>query len=509
MSDQKPLVNYTGVPQPIQTGDTLGIPIGGTGSTTLYQEAEFPGLDWPRGYSLTKQGVLIAPGASGWNQSMVMSPDVFFDPILGLYRMVFVGYTQVAGNPSVASLGYATASSPAGPWTLFGSNPFFSASGAGLETVGITGPRVWFENGTYYLFYIGLTATGFEQGTKTILMATSTDFVTWTRRGIMIATAPAVDWRSQAVWRTNIVKRGSLYYLFFNATNSAGQENIGYATSSVLTGPWTVDDVNSPILSVGAGAAWDNNHVADPYVYRIGSTWFMGYMGYNGTTGNLQSGFATTSDANFPLGWTKFASNPILVNGGAGSIDFKSAGQSSLWPTPRCLYNYYTTDNGSGLIEIAVATDNTLTGQATVGVTIAQLQSTESKNSGVFAHESWASGAIIRDDFGAWSSGAATRFTTPNGIGRVRITGHSSWAANATGGRWINLYKNNSFFNGIQQPADAVDVCRYTFVSNWMQVTPGDYFEIEFGQTSGGALNLTGSTTNGADAASIQLEWGQ
>jgi hypothetical protein len=140
-------------------------------------------------------------------------------------------------------------------------------------------------------------------------------------------------------------------------------------------------------------------------------------------------------------------------------------------------------------------------------VTIAQKQSTSAIANNTFVMNSWGSSDVIRDDVGAWSSGSPTRLTVPSGYGHIRITGRYAWAANATGGRWLNTYKNGSFLHGIMGPATASDTNRATYISNWMAVTTGDYFEVNFGQTSGGNLNLGGSATPGGDAASLQIEW--
>jgi hypothetical protein len=66
---------------------------------------------------------------------------------------------------------------------------------------------------------------------------------------------------------------------------------------------------------------------------------------------------------------------------------------------------------------------------------------------------------------------------------------------------------NGVFLHGIMLPATSADENRGAYISNWMTVTAGDYFEVNFGQTSGGNLNLAGSTGAGGDAASIQVEW--
>jgi hypothetical protein len=175
------------------------------------------------GYTLTKQGRILSRGTTGaWNEALVESPNVFWDPKAGHYKMVYVGYSGAPGSATKASLGYAT-STNLETWTQYGSNPFFGASGTvgAPDENGTSGPFVWYEDGTYHLFYIGLTATGYEAGTKRICYATSTDFATWTRHGAIISPSGS-GWRAGAIWHPNLVKRGSRYYLFFNASTSAG-----------------------------------------------------------------------------------------------------------------------------------------------------------------------------------------------------------------------------------------------------------------------------------------------
>lgn len=312
-----------------------------TGATSPPENA-FDG-ERPHGYNLTRQGLVISP-AAGWKSDLVESPNVLWHPGAGKYVMVATGY-----DGTNERLGVWTADSPDGPWTEYGSNPFFAESGAGDDAGGVTGAYVWYEDGTSHLFYIGLTATGYEQGTKTICHATSTDWIpgtnagTWTRLGAVISPSGS-GWRQTAIWHPNIVKRGGTYYLFFNATgtvSAVSSERIGYATSPDLT-TWTVDDANSPLLTVGSG--WESVKLGDPYVYRIGETWYMAYEGYDGT--NAGEGIAYTSDADFPLGWTKFADNPVLPHGSSG-YDSLWAGRPCIWISPTKYYHWYSANDGS------------------------------------------------------------------------------------------------------------------------------------------------------------------
>lgn len=326
-------------------------------------------LEVPRGFKLTKKGTIIHRGASGsWKESRVEGPQVFWDVKIGKWRMVYLGYSGALATPNQASIGFATADSPNGPWTEYVSNPVLAPSGTSgsPDQNGCSAPHVWFENGTYYLFYLGLTATGLEQGNKSICLATSTDFLTWTRHGAVILPA-ASTWRASAVWHPNIVKRGGLYYMFFNA--NVGNESIGYATSTDLS-TWTVDDVNSPVLSKsGSTSNWDGNRVGDPYVWRKGDIWYMSFYGAGTTGDQSQEGMAWTTDALFPLSWTKFTGNPTIPN--SAGDDAHDAGRGSVLVTGGRLFHWYTTGTTSSVstsvVEIALAVDDTLN-SAPVGI---------------------------------------------------------------------------------------------------------------------------------------------
>lgn len=296
------------------------------------------------GAALVKHGVVIAPGSAGsWNEAIVESPAIFWDASIGKYRMVFTGYNA---GPTAAAIGCATSANLIGPWDQSADNPILAGSGSGADSAGCTGPLVWYENGTYHLFYIGLTATGYEGGAKSLCLATSTDFSTWTRHGAVISPSGS-GWRAAAIWHPSIVKRGSTYYLFFNATGTS--ETIGYATSMDLLA-WTVDDVNSPLISAGTG--WESANVGDPSVYLVGSTWWMAYYGFNGT--NAYDGLASTSDANFPLGWTKYASNPVLSP--SAGIDALYAHKPFIIDDGNVYWHWYTAVSLANVRQIALAT---------------------------------------------------------------------------------------------------------------------------------------------------------
>lgn len=330
------------------------------------------GEEFDRGIAVVKGGVIVERGA-GWEANLIDGPfAVFWDYNRQRWGGAYIGYSDAAGNPEFASIGLAYADDPLGPWEKHAGNPILERSGVpgAADENGVTGPLVWWEPDAerVYLFYIGLTGTGYEGGGISLCVASTAaaDFPTgWTRHGPVIEPA-GTGWRSDAVYHPSIVERRGRLYVFFNATGDVGgvtEERIGYATATHPLGPWTVDDDNSPVLGLGAAAAWDEVRVADPAVYRVGERWYMAYYGID-AGGSLRDGLAWTTDDDFPLGpgggeWARHESSPIVDLGPAGSADGFAAFKPFVLQTSAGHYHYYcaqeTAARASRAIAVAVA----------------------------------------------------------------------------------------------------------------------------------------------------------
>lgn len=293
---------------------------------------------------LTKRGVVLGTGPAAFDAQKAESPAIWWDLTARRWGMVYTGYSSA----SQGSVGLAW-SDDLLTWTKAGQLLAPTGVSGDPDAGGITGPYMWLEGGTYHLIYIGLTAVGYEAGTKTLCLATAASLAgPWTRHGIIIGSA-AGTWRAGPIWHSSIVKRGPIYYLFFNASTSP--EVIGYATATSAMGPWTVDDTNSPIITVSP-SGWDSGWVGDPSVYTVGGTWYMAYYGAGLST--AQDGVATTTEG-FPLGWVKHAGNPVLTNGAAGSIDETYAHKPFIVNHARRHHHFYTAVGSAGRV-IALAT---------------------------------------------------------------------------------------------------------------------------------------------------------
>ena len=331
-------------------GDGTWSPGGGSGDADATRDHRL-------GLNLTKQGIVLAKGTAGqWDADLVESPSVMYDPKSGKLAMVYVGYGTLSGAQRAGvGLAYSTDGIT---WTKQGSAAILPHSGTGgaVDENGCSGPVLFWDNdnGQYVLYYIGLTATGYEMGTKRICYATATSLTgTWTRHGAVVTTSGS-GWRANAVWHVSIVERDGTWYMFFNASSSGNVETIGYATAPSLTGPWTVDDTNSPLISGSTG--WEDDNVTDPSVRRVGDMWVMDYCGVDASPLSASDGIAVCPDSAFPLGpWVKYSGNPVLAPG--ASYDAKYAHKPFVIYKGGTLFHYYTAVSATDVRQIALATE--------------------------------------------------------------------------------------------------------------------------------------------------------
>lgn len=106
-------------------------------------------------------------------------------------------------------------------------------------------------------------------------------------------------------------------------------------------------------------------------------------------------------------------------------------------------------------------------------------------------------GVVDYDIGGWWNPAFPTRLTVPQGVTKVRVHAQCIWQANSTGLRQLVIKKNGAFYPGdpcvnvVAAGGTTTDIDTHSPV---LMVQPGDYFEAEGFQTSGGVLKLLSST---------------
>ncbi len=92
------------------------------------------------------------------------------------------------------------------------------------------------------------------------------------------------------------------------------------------------------MLAVGPYGSWDERGVADPYVIRAGSNYYMFYLGMD----RARAAAAGRGDSEDGVSWYKLRANPILELGEYGAFDEKGLGEPAVWVARGYYWMLYT-----------------------------------------------------------------------------------------------------------------------------------------------------------------------
>lgn len=412
-----------------------------------YEREDFRTIRNGLGNSLTKMGQVLPLGSgAAWDTILIEGFNPIYAPDEGRFAGVYTGYSTQGGNEQGAAC--LAWSDDMKNWTKV-ATPLLTASGGTTlpDSHGLTGPVLLYDAGTYYLYYIGLSAYGYEGGTPTVCVASSPSLTTpvWTRHGAILSPNSGVAWRHTFVWHPTILKRGTTWYCFMNATNSSNQEVIGYATSPSLLGPWTFDDVNSPLITPSSG----NRIAGDPSVTKFPGGFRMDY--YQATTDSSSASdyYAVTTDSNFPLGWvTKNGGSPILSPGATGSIDEQYAHKPGCMIFGGRMYHFYTAVGSNGRVA-ALAVDPPFTASLIGAPVVTGIASTDAIVTSLLASLSALGLPVI-----IIGQGVTDNFTRADGAMGTTDSG-ATWVAG--GGTGWNVVSDQAKWTGGSDGSIAVN----------------------------------------------------
>ncbi len=175
-------------------------------------------------------------------------------------------------------------------------------------------PVVIVDNGQYKMWYSSL---GSDSKTR-IGYITSTNGITWMKYegNPVLDVGPNGSWDNESVRVNSVIKDNNTYKMWYQSGLGLGR--IGYATSNDGIN-WT-KYAGNPVMDVGSTGTWDDEGIGLGSVISDTGIFKMWYTGINTdfATSVGRIGYATSTNG---INWTKYAGNPVMDVGSAGTWD--------------------------------------------------------------------------------------------------------------------------------------------------------------------------------------------
>ena len=116
---------------------------------------------------------------------------------------------------------------------------------------------------------------------------------------------PADSWDDLRVDEPYVLRVGTAWYMVFMGDSGNDMEQVGYATASSIIGPYT-EYSGSPVLAFGD--SYDHGTIADPWVHNYHDTYYIGYTVSGKEYGQYpwKTAVATTTD------WKNFTKQGVI-----------------------------------------------------------------------------------------------------------------------------------------------------------------------------------------------------
>lgn len=265
------------------------------------------GMTTPANSTNIKIGRFHAPlsgDLTSWtDDGIVLSPtastwDATFVRMGSLFYESGTFYMFYSGRSgSGTSIGLATSTNGT-TFTKFAGNPILTPTGQGRNDGGhVEEPAVIKEGASWTMIYAyvsGVTLPGYRY-------ATSSDGTTWTKGGAgdILNNEPLFSEFHQ------ILNFGANdYALIYEAGNFSTAYNLFVARSTAVTGPYT-NWINNPLLRQASAPVFDRYHIATPFIIQINGQWKLFYCGASDADQPFNTNTWPGSIANIYVGATK------------------------------------------------------------------------------------------------------------------------------------------------------------------------------------------------------------
>lgn len=235
--------------------------------------------------------------AFGSNSNLLYKGETYINSIDQQTLRLDLSYVQLNEENGSISFNLSIGDSFSG-WKDYNNNPILTPF-AELQSSGITGSLVYYENNRFYMLYNGLV----DGGNSYIFLAESRDGLNWESYLNEPVLYPSSDgWDSKGVCTGALIKIGNKYHLYYQGYKDSKEFwNIGLATSSDFKN-WSKN--STPILFGDENEKFI--HPSD--IIKYNDVYFLFYSAKNEEF-NYKIGIATSKDA---FNFVKYEGNPIL-----------------------------------------------------------------------------------------------------------------------------------------------------------------------------------------------------
>lgn len=187
----------------------------------------------PYSKSVSNPVIPFSGVASTWNRYRSCEPYVYHSTILGQWVCLYMGDATGTSNP-VETVGYATASSPGGPWTNYASNPVIPLTSNATDSAITADPWCVEIDGKAYIGYAGTHETGSPTGQAKEHVAITSDFVTFGKLGVVYGIgAMNADFDNWNAFRGGPLLVSGVWYLPYTANTQAAPTSYNWAVASM------------------------------------------------------------------------------------------------------------------------------------------------------------------------------------------------------------------------------------------------------------------------------------
>ncbi|MFC1730051.1 T9SS type A sorting domain-containing protein [candidate division KSB1 bacterium] len=197
-------------------------------------------------------------------------------------------------------------------WTKYPGNPVMDVGVNGSwDDEWLDTPEILWDGTELKLYYYGDSTYYQGQDNTNIGLATSTDGINWTRKGIVLQKGSPGEWdgkyiESPAAYYDTV---SGVYALIYTGTDTIGWIRLGLAVSS--DGYNWIKNPTNPVLDHGILGSWDDLFVAVPAMIYSDGVFEMWYSAVSliGQWDSVWVGYATSLNG---TDWIKYPGNPVL-----------------------------------------------------------------------------------------------------------------------------------------------------------------------------------------------------